>query len=76
MLMSEEVIRNFSGQILGRLEDQGDKIVARDFYGKNLGSYNKIDNKTRDFYGMIVSDGNTLAGLIAQAAVENGYSVD
>lgn len=31
ILMSEEVIRNFTGQILGRLEDQGDKIVARDF---------------------------------------------
>ena len=56
--MSEEIIRNFSGQILGRLEDQGDKIVARDFYGK------------------IISNGNTLAWLIAQAAVENGYSVD
>ena len=75
-MMSEEVIRNFAGQILGRLEDQGDKIVARDFYGKNLGSYSKSDDKTRDFYGRIVSNGNTLAALIAQAAVENGYSID
>ena len=74
--MSEEIIKNFNGQILGRLEDRGDKIVARDFYGKNLGSYSKVDDKTRDFYGKIISNGNTLAGLIAQAAVENGYSVD
>ncbi|MDO4869986.1 MAG: hypothetical protein Q4A65_06885 [Bacillota bacterium] len=73
--MSEEVIRNFVGQILGRLEDQGDKIVARDFYGKNLGYYSKSDDKTRDFYGRIVSNGNTLAALVAQAAVENGYSI-
>ena len=73
--MSEEVIRNFNGQILGRLEDQGDKIVARDFYGVNLESYSKSEDKTRDFYGRIVSNGNTLAALIAQAAVENGYSI-
>ena len=74
-MMSEEVIRNFAGQILGRLEDQGNKIAARDFYGKNLGSYSKSDDKTRDFYGRIVSNGNTLTALIAQAAVENGYSI-
>lgn len=74
--MSEEVIRNFNGQILGRLEDQGDKIVARDFLGKNLGSYSKSEDKTRDFYGRIVSNGNTLSALIAQEAVKQGYSID
>ena len=74
--MSTETIRNFSGQILGTLEDQGSKIVARDFYGVNLGSYDKNDDKTRDFYGRIVSNGNILAALIAQAAVQNGYSID
>ena len=64
-------IKDFYGKILGRLDDQGDRIVAEDFYGKILGTYNKSDDKTRDFYGRVISNGNTLTGLIAQAAAEN-----
>lgn len=69
--MAEQIIRDFYGRIQGKITDDGGKQVARDFYGKNLGSYNPADDKTRDFYGRIVSSGNTLAGLIAQAAAEN-----
>ena len=69
--MAKELIKDFYGKILGRLDDQGDRIVAEDFYGKILGTYNKSDDKTRNFYGMVVSNGNTLTGLIAQAAAEN-----
>ena len=74
--MSKEYIKNFSGQILGTLEDQDNKIVARDFYGVNLGYYDKTTDRTHDFYGRIVGSGNLLSGLIAQAAVKNGYSID
>ena len=74
--MSKETIRNFQGQILGTLEDQGSKIVARDFYGVNLGYYDKNADRTHDFYGRIVGSGNLLSGLISQAAVKNGYSID
>lgn len=69
--MAKELIKDFYGKILGRLDDRGDKIVAEDFYGRIVGTYSKSDDKTRDFYGRIVSDGNTLTGLIAQAAAEN-----
>lgn len=69
--MAKELIKDFYGKILGRLDDQGDRIVAEDFYGKILGTYNKSDDKTRDFYGRVISNGNTLTGLIAQAAAEN-----
>ena len=51
--MSKEIIKDFYGKQLGSLEDEGGKIVARDFHGR------------------IVSSGNTLTGLIAQAAAEN-----
>ncbi len=70
--MSEEYIRDFYGKILGKLEDQGNRIIARDFYGKILGTYDKNEDKTRDFYGKILSNGNTLSALIVQTAVENG----
>ena len=69
--MAKELIKDFYGKILGRLDDQGDRIVAEDFYGKILGTYNKRDDRTRDFYGRVISNGNTLTGLIAQAAAEN-----
>ena len=74
--MSTETIRNFQGQILGTLDDQGDRIVARDFYGINLGYYDKDHDRTHDFYGRIIGSGNMLSGLIAEAAVKNGYSID
>ena len=35
--MSEEYIRDFYGKILGKLEDQGNRIIARDFYGVRVG---------------------------------------
>ena len=74
--MSKETIRNFSGQILGTLDDQENKIVAQDFYGVILGFYDKHEDMTHDFYGRIIGNGNLLSGLIAQAAVKNGYRVD
>ena len=74
--MAKEEIRNFIGQCLGRLDDQGDRIVAEDFYGVILGYYSKSEDRTHDFYGRIISNGNTLAALIAEAAVKNGYSID
>lgn len=62
--MTKEFIRDFYGKILGSIEDQGNKQIARDFYGKILGTYSSADNKTRDFYGRILTSGNTLMSLI------------
>lgn len=69
--MARELVKDFYGHIMGSLEDQGDKIVARDFPGNILGYYYKSENRTRDFYGRIVSDGDTTAALIAKADAEN-----
>ena len=62
-----QTIRSFSGYILGTIEtDSQGRKTARNFYGKILGRYNPVDNYTRDFYGMIVSQGDTTAALIMQ----------
>ena len=68
--MAKELVRDFYGHIMGSLEDQGDRIIARDFPGRILGYYYKKENRTKDFYGRIVSDGDTTAGLIAKADAE------
>lgn len=62
--MSKEYVKDFYGKILGSIETNGTKQVAKNFYGKILGTYDSKDNKTRDFYGRIISNGNTLSGLI------------
>ena len=69
--MARELVKDFYGHIMESLEDQGDKIIARDFPGRILGYYYKSENKTRDFYGRVISDGDTTAALIAKADAEN-----
>ena len=58
------LIKDFYGKVIGSIETQGTKQIARDFYGRIVGRYDSADNKTRDFYGRIVSTGNTLMGLL------------
>ena len=59
----KEPIRNFSGKILAWITtDSNGKQTIQNFTGKILGTY---DGKyTRDFYGKILNQGNTLARLI------------
>lgn len=62
---NEEIIRDFSGKILGYVETDknGDKII-RDFYRRILGYYDKNLNVTRNFYRTIIARGDAGVGLI------------
>lgn len=70
--MTKENITDFYGRILGTIETEknGNKI-ARDFYGRYLGKYDKQLNRTEDFYGKILSSGDTLSSLIINNANKN-----
>ena len=59
-----EEIKDFYGHIIGYLEHQpnGD-IIAKDFYGRNLGRYDKAMDVTKDFYGKILYKGNMVGML-------------
>lgn len=59
-----ETICDFYGSVIGYLDDDGREIVARDFYGKVLGKYNRSDNTTRDYYGKVLYKGNMAAALL------------
>lgn len=65
--MAKEYIKDFYGRVLGTLDTQGTKTTARDFYGNVVGSYDSRDDCTRDFYGRVVTKGNSVVGLIYQA---------
>lgn len=64
-----EDVRDFYGRSLGYLERKpnGD-VVAHDFQGRILGSYDKSLNATKDFYGKIVASGDMTGGLILAAS--------
>ena len=63
--MEKEIIRDFSGRIIGTLETQSNgDVIARDFSGRILGKYDKAMDVTRDFYGKILFKGNMAGSLI------------
>ena len=66
-----EPIKDFYGRVLGWLEDQGDRIIATDFYGQRVGVYDKVRDFTSDFFGVRVCDGDGTVGLIMKAAEQN-----
>lgn len=65
MVVDRQLLKDDRGRILGTIYTHlnGDK-VAKDFYGKIVGTYKKASNLTKDFYGRVVSKGDTLAGLL------------
>lgn len=64
-IISKEPIREFSGKILGWLEtDKDGNKQVRDFSGRILGTYDKKFNVTREFNGKILTQGDTLIGLL------------
>jgi len=64
--MKEEKITDFYGRILGYIQtdELTNNKTAFNFYRKILGRYNAKENVTKDFYGRIVSRGDTLTSLI------------
>ena len=64
-MVREEIIRDFYGKIIGKLqyEPNGD-ITVRDFYNRILGYYIKSRNVTTDFYKRVIANGNAVGMLL------------
>jgi hypothetical protein len=63
-MVNKQEVRDKAGNLIGRIEDKGSIIDARDRHGNKLGYYLPADNKTRDRHGNILTIGNTLSELI------------
>ena len=64
-MSTRELVKDFYGKIIGTIEtDNTGNKIARDFYGKILGKYRKDTNKTYDFYGKILANGDITSALI------------
>ena len=64
--MDKIAIQDWTGKTLGYVQtsSNGDKTVSN-FYGVILGYYRKNQNITTDFYGRMISRGDTAVGLIS-----------
>lgn len=63
-------IKDYNGRILGFIEyDPNSKIkTAKNYYGTILGRYDEKLNRTTDYYGRIVAEGDVLSSLIMDDA--------
>lgn len=65
MLVNKEIIKDSHGKIVGYIDtDHTGNKIARDFYGRIVGRYNKTSNMTRDFYGRIVARGDVTTSML------------
>lgn len=67
-MSKETVIRDRSSSRVGCIVDNGQQLVARDKFGRNLGYYDKQGNVTRDRNSNRMCQGDALSSLILKAA--------
>ena len=72
--VKSQKIRKFGGAIIGTLEEDaaGNKQV-RNFYGQIIAKYNKSEDLTRDFYGKILTKGDTCVGSLYDPYLNKAY---
>lgn len=64
-MSSKQEIRDWTGKILGYIEEESNgDVIARAFSGLILGKYDKAFDVTRDFSGKILFKGNQAAALV------------
>ncbi|MBR2860857.1 MAG: hypothetical protein IKB86_03375 [Clostridia bacterium] len=63
-MMAKEVIKDYTGKIIGAIEWSGNKKWLSDFYGRRLGYYDKSLDKTFDFYGRMIGYGDIVLTLL------------
>lgn len=62
--MSEQILKDSRGSIIGRIQSQGGKFVLKDARGSIKGYYEPNSNKTKNAQGSIVGTGNLLTTLL------------
>lgn len=67
-MSKETVIRDRSSNRVGCIVDNGQQLVARDKFGKNLGYYDPKGNVTRDRNSNRICQGDALSSLILKTA--------
>lgn len=67
--MASQILKDKSGRVIGRIDEEGGKYVLKDRSGKRLGYYNPKTDKTFDKSGKSVGKGNLLDALLVNQAL-------
>ncbi|WP_154859436.1 hypothetical protein [Cyclobacterium xiamenense] len=59
-----QVLTDHTGQKIGEIRDNGNKLTIYDHTGRKLGEYRPISNSTYDHTGRKVGSGNILTSLL------------
>lgn len=62
--MAREKIQDYTGKIIGFTEVSGNKKWLYDFHGRKIGYYDSSLNKTCEWTGKIVGNGDILMTLL------------
>ena len=62
--MSEQILRDKHGNLLGYIKEEGNQLVIRDKHRNLLGYYDPKTNITRDKHRNNVGKGNLLTTLL------------
>lgn len=62
--MAREPIKDWTGKIIGFTEQSGNKKWLSDFYGRRVGYYDCSTNKTHEFSGRMVGQGDITMTLL------------
>ena len=69
MLAMRKGIKDFYGRVLGYVDyDYRGDGTATNFYGQVLGKYRSSDDRTVDFYGKVLYQGDCLSALVVLAS--------
>ena len=72
--ISKEPVREFGGKIIGWVETDIDgNQEVRNFYGTIIARYDAKIKVTRDFYGKILTQGNTAMGQLFNPSINSMY---
>lgn len=72
--ISKDPVREFNGKIIGWVESDLDgNQQVRNFIGTIIAKYDVNLNVTRDFYGKILTRGNTAVGQLFNPTVNPDY---
>ena len=72
--ISKEPVREFGGKIIGWVETDADgNQEVRNFIGEIVSRYDAKIKVTRDFYGNILTQGNTAIGHLFNPSINRYY---
>ena len=64
--MARVYIRDWTGRMIGYTEERGNRLWLHNWQGKMIAYYDKSTNRTHDWQGRMLTQGNTLMMMLGK----------